>query len=72
MCIEVAAFVVQMHVADTHMADNALVEGAICETIDLRRSVIFAIGRDNLSSLIDVLRCQEMLSWNLSSAEMEL
>jgi hypothetical protein len=25
-----------------------LVEGAICETIDLRRSVIFATGIDNL------------------------
>lgn len=30
------------------MADNALVEGVICETIDLRRSVIFAIEKDSL------------------------
>jgi hypothetical protein len=48
MCFAVEAFDAQMQVAGTHMADNALVEGAICETIDLRRSVIFATGIDNL------------------------
>jgi hypothetical protein len=30
-------------VARTHMADNALVEGAICDTMDLRRSVILSM-----------------------------
>jgi hypothetical protein len=33
----------QMQVAGTYMADNALVEGVICDTMDLRRSVILAI-----------------------------
>jgi hypothetical protein len=30
-------------VADAHIVDTALVEGAICDTIDLRRSVILKI-----------------------------
>ena len=31
---------VKFEVAGTYIADSALVEGAICDTMDLRRSVI--------------------------------
>ena len=31
---------VEMAVAGTYIADNALVEGVICDTMDLRRSVM--------------------------------